>query len=165
MSDTDHARIQRAWEQVRTVNDPELPFLTVEEMGMVRSVKVDQGELLVTVTPTYSGCPATEVIQEDVSQALEAVDTNLRVVVSMSPAWTTDWIQESARAKMLEHGIAPPQGKSVDKAFLTGQERVIPCPLCRTTNTKMVSAFGSTACKAQFVCNDCAEPFEHFKCI
>ena len=112
MSDTDHARIQRAWEQVRTVNDPELPFLNVEEMGMVRSVKVDQGELLVTVTPTYSGCPATEVIQEDVSQALEAVDTNFRVVVSMSPAWTTDWIQESARAKMLEHGIAP-----------TGQER------------------------------------------
>jgi ring-1,2-phenylacetyl-CoA epoxidase subunit PaaD len=165
MSPSDDLRIQRAWEQIRTVNDPELPFLTAEEMGMIRSVQIQNGTLVVQITPTYSGCPATDVIQEDLSRAIEAVDPQCDVVVSLVPAWTTDWILPSAREKMLEHGIAPPEGKSADKAFLTGQGKTIPCPRCRSKETRMISAFGSTACKAQFVCRVCLEPFEHFKCI
>ena len=162
---TDQERIAQAWVQVRSVNDPELPYLTVEEMGMVRGVRVDQGQLVVTITPTYSGCPATDVIAEDITTAVQALETDARVEVVLSPAWTTDWLLPSAHEKMKVNGIAPPEGKSADRAFLTGQGKVVPCPLCKSRQTTMVSAFGSTACKAHFKCNDCLEPFEHFKCI
>lgn len=162
---TDADRITRAWTLVRTVHDPELPYLTVEEMGMVRGVRLDQGQIVVTLTPTYSGCPATDVISDDVTAAVRAVEPDARVEVVLSPAWTTDWILPSAHAKMLEHGIAPPEQASADRAFLTGEGKVIPCPRCGSRDTKMVSAFGSTACKAHFTCTACLEPFEHFKCI
>lgn len=162
---TEADRITRAWTLVRTVHDPELPYLTVEEMGMVRGVRVDQGQIVVTLTPTYSGCPATDVISEDVTAAVRAVEPDARVEVVLSPAWTTDWILPSAHAKMREHGIAPPEQASADRAFLTGEGKVIPCPRCGSRDTKMVSAFGSTACKAHFTCTVCLEPFEHFKCI
>jgi len=162
---TDADRISRAWTLVRSVHDPELPYLTVEEMGMVRGVRVDHGQIVVTLTPTYSGCPATDVISDDVTSAVRAVEPDARVEVVLIPAWTTDWILPSAHAKMREHGIAPPEQASADRSFLTGEGKVIPCPRCGSRDTKMVSAFGSTACKAHFTCTACLEPFEHFKCI
>ena len=162
---TDEQRLERVWTQVRSVHDPELPYLTVEEMGMVRGVRMQDGEVVVTLTPTYSGCPATDVISEDVSAAVQAIEPHARVEVVLSPAWTTDWILPSAYEKMRENGIAPPEGRSADRAFLTGQGKVIPCPHCASKDTEMVSAFGSTACKAHFKCRACLEPFEHFKCI
>ena len=120
---------------------------------------------MIVLTPTYSGCPATDIISEDSLKAARVVDPRAEIVVSMSPAWTTDWISEETRAKMEANGIAPPIGESHDRAFLTGDGKVVPCPLCKSKSTKMVSAFGSTACKASFTCLDCTEPFEHFKCI
>ena len=162
---TDEQRLERVWTQVRSVHDPELPYLTVEEMGMVRGVRMQDGEVVVTLTPTYSGCPATDVISEDVSAAVQAIEPRARVEVVLSPAWTTDWILPSAYEKMRKNGIAPPEGRSADRAFLTGQGKVIPCPRCASKDTEMISAFGSTACKAHFKCRACLEPFEHFKCI
>lgn len=151
--------------QLQDVMDPELPFLTIHEMGMLRDVIYEDGHTVVVITPTYSGCPATDVISEDALKAARTVDPSAETRIAMSPAWTTDWMSEATRKKMEEHGIAPPQGASHDRAFLTGDGKVIPCPLCKSGKTKMVSAFGSTACKASFKCLDCMEPFEHFKCI
>ena len=162
---TDEQRIERVWTMVRTVHDPELPYLTVEEMCMVRGVSLQEDQIVVSLTPTYSGCPATDVISEDIEKAVRAVEANAKVEVVLSPAWTTDWILPSAYVKMREHGLAPPEGRSADRAFLMGQGKIIPCPRCQSKNTTMISAFGSTACKAHFKCNDCLEPFEHFKCI
>ena len=151
--------------KVRTVYDPELPYLTVEEMGMVRGVRIEDDCLVVSITPTYSGCPATDVIAEDVTKAILEIEPSARVEIVLSPAWTTDWLLPSAHEKMRQNGIAPPQGSSADRAFLTGEGKVLDCPHCKSNNTRMVSAFGSTACKAHFMCNECLEPFEHFKCI
>ena len=151
--------------KVRTVYDPELPYLTVEEMGMVRGVRIEADCLVVSITPTYSGCPATDVIAEDVTKAILEIEPSARVEIVLSPAWTTDWLLPSAHEKMRQNGIAPPQGSSADRAFLTGEGKVLACPHCKSNNTRMVSAFGSTACKAHFTCNECLEPFEHFKCI
>ena len=145
--------------------DPELPFLTIGEMGMLRDVYYARDHTVIVLTPTYSGCPATDIISEDSLKAARVIDPKAEISISMSPAWTTDWISEETRAKMEENGIAPPIGSSHDRAFLTGDGKIVPCPMCKSKSTKMVSAFGSTACKASFTCLDCSEPFEHFKCI
>ncbi|PCJ80541.1 MAG: phenylacetate-CoA oxygenase subunit PaaJ [Bacteroidetes bacterium] len=150
---------------MQDVMDPELPFLSVEEMGILRDVIFEKDHVVCIITPTYSGCPATEVIAEDVLTAARVIDNKAEVRIAISPAWTTDWINKETREKMQKHGIAPPEGSSHDRSFLTGEGRVIPCPLCKSKNTKLVSPFGSTACKASFICNECLEPFEHFKCI
>jgi|TARA_B100000768_G_scaffold85852_2_gene81058 ring-1,2-phenylacetyl-CoA epoxidase subunit PaaD len=147
------------------VMDPEIPFLNVMEMGMVREVVQDGDVIVIRITPTYSGCPATDVIAEDVLAAAKVIYPNSRTEIVRTPAWTTDWIGEEARLKMEKHGIAPPNGQSADKAFLLGKGRITPCPRCKSTDTHLVSAFGSTACKAHFKCNACREPFDHFKCI
>jgi ring-1,2-phenylacetyl-CoA epoxidase subunit PaaD len=160
-----HELIANVKRQLEDVMDPELPFLTVKEMGMLRDVYFIDGHTVIEITPTYSGCPATDVITQSTLDAARVADPNAEVKVVMRPAWTTDWISEEARLKMEDHGIAPPVGQSHDRAFLTGDGKVIPCPKCKTKNTKMISAFGSTACKASFTCLDCFEPFEHFKCI
>ena len=145
--------------------DPELPFLTVMELGMIRGIVMESDTAVIELTPTYTGCPATDAITEDLQKAAEEIYANVSVRLVMSPAWTTDWISDSTRIKMAQHGVAPPEGQSADKAFLLGDERTVPCPRCKTTNTKLVSPFGSTACKAHFSCLDCLEPFDHFKCI
>ena len=160
-----HELIANVKRQLEDVMDPELPFLTVKEMGMLRDVYFIDGHTVIEITPTYSGCPATDVITQSTLDAARVADPNAEVKVVMRPAWTTDWISEEARLKMEDHGIAPPVGQSHDRAFLTRAGKVIPCPKCKTKNTKMISAFGSTACKASFTCLDCFEPFEHFKCI
>ena len=157
------ARVQRVLEQVM---DPELPFLTVTELGMIRGCsELEDGTIEILLTPTYSGCPATDAIQEDIEAALSPVEPRFKIRIVHAPTWTTDWISDAAREKMRQNGIAPPEGSSADKAFLLGKAQEVPCPRCNGKDTKLVSPFGSTACKAHYQCNSCAEPFDHFKCF
>lgn len=165
-------RAERAWEVLGQVLDPEVPALSVRDLGIVREV-VDHGaELEVVLTPTYSGCPATEVIEHDVLAALEAQGLGpARATLRRAPAWTTDWITEEGRRKLREYGIAPPAPVTPEQAgagkivVLHRKPQAIPCPRCGSTHTERLSAFGSTACKAMHRCLDCREPFEHFKPI
>jgi ring-1,2-phenylacetyl-CoA epoxidase subunit PaaD len=157
--------LDRIKKRMHSVMDPELPFLTVMELGMIREISMDENMAVIELTPTYTGCPATDAITEDIQKAAEEIHAHVTVKLVMTPAWTTDWINEETRSKMAKHGVAPPEGKSADKAFLLGDERIVPCPRCKTNRTKLVSPFGSTACKAHFTCLDCLEPFDHFKCI
>ena len=148
------------------VMDPELPFLTITELGMIQGCDLDEdGTVVIKLTPTYSGCPATDAIQDDIKSALQPVEPRFRIDIVHAPAWTTDWISAEAREKMRLNGIAPPEGTSSDKAFLLGKSHTVPCPRCASEDTRLVSPFGSTACKAHYQCNACAEPFDHFKCF
>ena len=148
------------------VMDPELPFLTITELGMIQGCELDKdGTVVIKLTPTYSGCPATDAIQDDIKSALQPVEPRFRIDIVHAPAWTTDWISPEAREKMRLNGIAPPEGTSADKAFLLGKSHTVPCPRCDSEDTRLVSPFGSTACKAHYQCNACAEPFDHFKCF
>lgn len=148
------------------VMDPELPFLTITELGMIQGCDLDEdGTVVIKLTPTYSGCPATDAIQDDIKSALQPVEPRFRIDIVHAPAWTTDWISREAREKMRLNGIAPPEGTSADKAFLLGKSHTVPCPRCASEDTRLVSPFGSTACKAHYQCNACAEPFDHFKCF
>ena len=149
-----------------TVCDPEIPVLTVADLGIVRDVKVqDDGTLEVVITPTYSGCPAMNVIEVNIRAALQEGGFE-RVVVTtvLSPAWTTDWLSAEGRRKLHAFGIAPPANPSADKNALMGEHRILECPHCGSKNTAMIAQFGSTACKALFRCLDCLEPFDYFKC-
>lgn len=146
------------------IADPEIPVLSLTDLGIIRDVEVDD-EVTVSVAPTYSGCPATEVIEQSVVDTLH--DRGIESVVIervLSPAWTTDWITEDGRNKLREYGIAPPAHSAGKRELLFG-DRKIACPRCNSENTAAVSEFGSTACKASYKCNDCMEPFEYFKCI
>ena len=146
------------------VPDPEVPVVSVIDLGMVRAVKISDDSVEIDVAPTYSGCPATEVIEDSIVRSLteRGVD-NVSVRRVLSPPWTTDWITEEGRQKLLDYGIAPP-GKSAGKRELLGKTTVA-CPRCASGHTTLVSEFGSTACKAAWKCEDCLEPFEYFKCI
>jgi len=146
------------------VPDPEIPVLTIADLGIVRGVSIDD-EVTVELTPTYSGCPATEVIEQSVIDVLHehgVEDVVIRRV--LSPPWTTDWISATGRDKLKEYGIAPPLQGASKRELLQG-DRSIACPRCASLNTAVVSEFGSTACKASYKCRDCLEPFEYFKCI
>lgn len=152
-----------------TVMDPEVPVLSVCELGIVRDVSVEvSGAVTVTVTPTYSGCPAIRVIEEDITSALHAAGvTAVRVVTTYAPAWTSDWIPESARAKLKAYGIAPPR-RSESGGDLVQLLRARPsaqCPYCDSRDTEVRSEFGSTACKSVCWCRACLQPFEEFKAI
>lgn len=161
-------RAQQAWEVLQGVLDPEVPAVSVVELGIVRDV-VDHGDALeVVLTPTYSGCPATEVIEQSVREALEAAGLGpMRMTLRRAPAWTTDWISDAGRRKLREYGIAPPgpvdpqQGTPI--RLVRRERQPIACPRCGSTNTERLSAFGATACKALYRCVACREPFEHFK--
>lgn len=149
-----------------TVKDPEIPVLNVVEMGIVRHVELNDSSVVVTITPTYSGCPAMDVIGMSIKSVLhKAFGDRVEVKSVLSPAWTTDWMTETAREKLREYGIAPPEKGSPDKSALFAEPRVITCPKCGSKDTVMVSEFGSTACKAHYSCNTCLEPFDYFKCI
>lgn len=153
------------WQWLEEVTDPEVPVLTVVDLGVVRSVEVQNDEVTIVITPTYSGCPAMKVIEEDIrAKLLEHDIEKVTVTLVLSPAWTTDWLTESGKQKLKEYGIAPPVNE-VDKSVLFGEPIVVPCPVCNSRNTKMVSQFGSTACKAHYKCLDCLEPFDYFKCL
>lgn len=153
------------WKYLEEVSDPEIPVLTINDLGIVRNVEWDGDTCKVTITPTYSGCPAMKRIEDDIIEKLneKGID-KVKVDLVLSPAWTTDWITENGRQKLLEYGIAPPQDE-VDKSVLFAEPTKVPCPKCGSLNTKMISQFGSTACKAHYQCNDCMEPFDYFKCL
>ena len=155
----DHIR-----EILSQVPDPEIPVLTIEDLGIIRAIAIENDHVEVTITPTYSGCPAMEMIEVQIKAALqEAGIEKFSVKTILNPPWTTDWISESGKRKLKEYGIAPPQG-SADKRLLSGDFDEIICPQCNSTNTEMVSQFGSTPCKSLFKCKDCLEPFDYFKC-
>lgn len=154
------------WEWLEDVTDPEIPVLTVVDLGIVREVNMEGEEPLVKITPTYSGCPAMNEIEQNIRQKLKEKGLpNARVKTVLSPPWTTDWMTERGKEKLKEYGIAPPQGSSADKSTLFGKPRQIQCPHCGSQNTEMISQFGSTACKALHQCRECQEPFDYFKCI
>ena len=164
-------RVERAWEVLGTVLDPEVPAISVRDLGIVRDVIDHGGELEVVLTPTYSGCPATEVIEQSVTEALDAEGLGpSRTSMRRAPAWTTDWITEEGRRKLREYGIAPPGPTTPDAGVpirIIGRkaDAGITCPRCDSAQTERLSAFGSTACKAMYRCLACREPFEHFKPI
>ena len=162
------------WAVLADVMDPEVPALTVLDLGIVRGVHVKQdrvegsgGVVEIDVTPTYTGCPATALINEIITAAsVKAGFENTKINQILSPAWTTDWISPEGREKLREYGIAPPVGDAKSgKATLFGVSPIVACPQCNSVNTEIVSEFGATACKAMYRCTDCLEPFEYFKCI
>lgn len=151
---------------LETVCDPEIPVLSILDMGIVREVKTESENIEIFITPTYSGCPAMDTIASDIQTAFKANGIeNSKVTFVLSPAWTTDWMTENGKKKLQEYGIAPPVAESSDKSALEGKSKIITCPNCKSKNTKMISIFGSTACKALFKCSDCLEPFDYFKCL
>jgi len=164
------SRTERAWATLAEVPDPEVPALSVRDLGIVRDV-VDHGDALeIVLTPTYSGCPATEVIERSVLDAVDAAGLGpARVRLQRAPAWTTDWISEDGRRKLRDYGIAPPGPVAADGAVpvrIVGRRAdAVACPRCGSPRTERLSAFGSTACKALYRCLACREPFEHFKPI
>ncbi|WP_310734614.1 1,2-phenylacetyl-CoA epoxidase subunit PaaD [Azohydromonas caseinilytica] len=164
------ARVQRAWDVLAGVLDPEVPALSLCDLGIVRDVREAGDALEVVLTPTYSGCPATEVIEQSVREALERDGLGpVQLKLQRAPAWTTDWISEDGRRKLREYGIAPPghiePGAPVAIRLVPRRIAPVACPRCGSTHTEQLSAFGATACKSLHRCLDCREPFEHFKPI
>ena len=154
---------QRAWNAAAGVVDPEIPVLTIADLGVLREVIVNDGHVEVAITPTYSGCPAMNVIALEIELALEREGFRKpKIRTVLSPAWTTDWMSEDGRRKLKEYGIAPPIAAS-SRRVLFGLEDVA-CPRCGSNTTERISEFGSTSCKALWRCNDCREPFDYFKC-
>ncbi|WP_421751293.1 1,2-phenylacetyl-CoA epoxidase subunit PaaD [Croceimicrobium sp.] len=154
------------WKILKNVADPEIPVLTVVDMGVVREVEIQDQKIVVSITPTYSGCPAMNEIESNIRWALEEAGYNeVEIKTLLSPPWTTDWMTDEGKAKLQEYGIAPPEGSSADKSVLFGEAKKVMCPRCKSRNTTMVSQFGSTACKALYKCEDCKEPFDYFKCL
>jgi ring-1,2-phenylacetyl-CoA epoxidase subunit PaaD len=151
------------WDIAATVCDPEIPVLTIEDLGVLRDAHVTQtGEVRVTITPTYSGCPAMDAIRDDVTAALQSAGyDDVAVRLTLSPAWTTDWMSDDGKAKLAQYGIAPPTGKAAAGPVRIGLS--VKCPQCSSLDTREMTRFGSTSCKALYVCNACREPFDYFK--
>ncbi len=147
--------IEKIWEILETVSDPEIPVLSITDLGIVRNVTLENENIVVTITPTYSGCPAMDMIAVNIKLALaEAGFKNVLLKAVLAPAWTTDWMTKEGKEKLLKYGIAPPNKSS----------GLPHCPQCNSPHTKLLSQFGSTACKALYQCEDCKEPFDYFKC-
>jgi ring-1,2-phenylacetyl-CoA epoxidase subunit PaaD len=158
--------VAELWEILREVVDPEIPVLTVTDLGIIRDVVQDENGIEVSITPTYSGCPAMEMIGDEIKSALARKGySNVKIKTVLSPTWTTDWISEEAKEKLRKYGIAPPEHSTADKNSLLGKSKIVKCPQCGSEHTEMISNFGSTACKALWKCLDCKEPFDYFKCI
>ena len=157
--------LDKIWSWLDEVPDPEIPVISVTDLGIVRDVQWDDDTLVVTVTPTYSGCPAIRVINEDIEAHLHRQGIeNVRLERRLSPAWTTAWLTESGREKLRQFGITPP----VEGTAACGMSRAtltVKCPRCGSSDTEKVSQFGSTPCKASYRCKECLEPFDYFKCI
>lgn len=161
------AEEKKIWAVLDQVADPEIPVLTIADLGIIREVELrEQGtglQVIITITPTYSGCPAMDMIAMNIRIALlQSGYQNVKIDTVLSPAWTTDWMSETGKKKLKQYGIAPPAGKALDAEYLESIK--VECPQCGSMNTKLVSQFGSTACKALYQCEDCKEPFDSFKC-
>ena len=149
------------------IPDPEIPVISITDLGIIRNINSVDDKLIISITPTYSGCPAMKQIEDDIKIKLkENGFTNVEIKMVYAPAWTTDWINDDAKEKLRKYGIAPPEHSTIDKRVLMGlEERVVKCPKCGSKNTTMISQFGSTACKSLYKCTDCLEPFDYFKCL
>ena len=154
------------WSLLEEVNDPEVPVLSVVDLGIVREIRTGEEEIEIIITPTYSGCPAMDVIRTNIRmKLLERGYPNLKLTTVLSPAWTTDWMSERGKEKLQQYGIAPPLPlQQVCHPALFHREEAISCPHCHSYHTTLISEFGSTACKALYRCEDCKEPFDYFKC-
>jgi ring-1,2-phenylacetyl-CoA epoxidase subunit PaaD len=158
------------WDLMKQIYDPEIPVISIVDLGIVRKVVLIQTgigdpKVTITITPTYSGCPAMDVITMNIRmKLLEHGFKNFDVNTILSPAWTTDWMNAAAKEKLRAYGIAPPENSTSDKSVLMLQQKIKTCPRCGSEKTEMISAFGSTACKALYRCKNCGEPFDYFKC-
>ena len=156
---------EEIWTVLEEIPDPEIPVISINELGVLREIKKEPSGFVITITPTYSGCPAMNQIETDIKNKLAELGVKkYSINLQYHPAWTTDWMSAEAKDKLLEYGISPPN-KSVDKSALLGVKKTPICPKCKSLNTKMISQFGSTACKALYQCNECLEPYDYFKCI
>ncbi|MCA1413621.1 phenylacetate-CoA oxygenase subunit PaaJ [Bradyrhizobium sp. NBAIM20] len=163
VTDDDAPLRQRAWDAAASVVDPEIPVLSIADLGVLRDVVLDGDHVEVAITPTYSGCPAMNMIALEIEVALERAGfRHARVRTVLSPAWTTDWLTEDGRKKLCAYGIAPPQAASSRRALFGAQ--TVACPQCGSDKTELLSEFGSTSCKALWRCKACREPFDYFKC-
>lgn len=146
-------KIDKIWNILGSVPDPEIPVISVVELGVIRNVEYIENEYIISVTPTYSGCPAVKTFQDDIKTQLKKNDIdNFKIDIVYKPAWTTDWMSKETKQKLKKYGIAPP-------------EKIIECPQCNSKKIELISEFGATACKSMHKCTECLEPFEHFKCI
>lgn len=153
------------WNILEEVKDPEVPVLSVIDLGIIRSVKTSAEKIDITITPTYSGCPAMDVIAMDIRlKLIEKGYRNVSIQLQLSPAWTTDWMSEEGKQKLKAFGIAPPNPKQQFCSSEMFQQEVVQCPRCNSFHTELISQFGSTACKSMYRCLDCKEAFDHFKC-
>jgi ring-1,2-phenylacetyl-CoA epoxidase subunit PaaD len=161
---------QKLWQILEDVKDPEVPVLSIVDLGIVRSIELissndERSGATITITPTYSGCPAMDVIQMDIRlKLIEHGYKNVEIRQSLSPAWTTDWMTEEGKRKLKEFGIAPPNSKQQFCSPEMFQQEAVQCPRCNSFHTELISQFGSTACKAMYRCVDCREAFDYFKC-
>jgi ring-1,2-phenylacetyl-CoA epoxidase subunit PaaD len=172
MIKSDDSTVQKIWLLLGQVNDPEVPVLSVIDLGIVRDVKLhpaahtEEDHIEVIITPTYSGCPAMNTIEWDIrTLLLQNGYSNIKISTVLSPPWTTDWMSGAGKQKLKAYGIAPPNStQAVCNTKLFAEEEAIQCPKCDSYNTRLISQFGSTACKALYQCKDCQEPFDYFKC-
>lgn len=155
------------WNILEDVKDPEIPVLSIVDLGIARDVKdSEDGQLEVIISPTYSGCPAMNMLEEQIRETLVHHGYPDPIITTqLSPAWTTDWMTETGKKKLEAYGIAPPEKSSQNKSVLFGGQKQVSCPQCKSDHTEQISEFGSTACKALYRCLDCLEPFDYFKCI
>ncbi|CAN5144822.1 phenylacetate-CoA oxygenase subunit PaaJ [soil metagenome] len=169
MNEVKSITTSQLWSWLEEVIDPEIPVLNVVEMGIVRDIDIVDGEVIVKITPTYSGCPAMNAIEMEIHKKLQQKGVDeFKIITDFKESWTTDWMTDHAKTKLKEYGIAPPAETDKSSDFLTdlkGSQKIVPCPYCDSMNTKLQSEFGSTACKSLYYCNGCHQPFEHFKCI
>ncbi len=148
------------------IPDPEIPVISIVELGVIRELIIENKNIEVVITPTYSGCPAMKHMEDDIrKKLLENNFETVKITTTYIPPWTTDWLSDEAKLKLQKYGIAPPEETTSDKSFLTNTHKFITCPRCKSKNTVMISQFGSTACKALYKCNQCLEAFDYFKCI
>ena len=149
-------QIKHLWELMEQVPDPEIPIINLVELGVIREIHSEEDKVIIIITPTYTGCPAKKLFNNLILEKLAEHDfNNVEIITKIHPVWTTDWMSEETKAKLLKDGISPP----------TMGDKEIVCPQCKSTNTKEVSKFGSVACQSFYTCNDCKEPFNYFKCL
>ena len=159
------AERERLMEKIGSIPDPEIPVITISELGILRGMEFSDAGVEVRITPTYSGCPAMHAIEKEITELLKGEDVgDVKVKLVYAPVWTTDWLSEEAKEKLRAYGIAPPERATSDKGVLLPELRQLACPRCGAKDTRRISEFGSTACKALYACNACGEPFDHFKC-
>ncbi len=167
MNNKEETPLNSIWNLLTQIPDPEVPAINIVELGVVRDIILHKDSLEITITPTYTGCPAMKMMEEDILALLtEKGYQNIKIKTIFSPAWTTDWMTEETKAKLITYGIAPPDKTDNENLFpfLKEKKKVLSCPFCNSVDTVLKSQFGSTACKALYYCNECRQPFEHFKC-